>query len=164
MGHPVVHAAAYPDKPAVIMAGSGETVTYRQLDERSNQCAHLFRSLGLKHGDTVALCLDNRPEFFDLVWGAQRAGLIYVAISCRLTASEMDYILNDSGSTALFASTYLGATLDQLQSPVKRFILGGEHAGWASYADAVAAMPSTPIADERAGTDMLYSSGTTGQP
>ncbi len=96
MCHAVVHAAANPDKPAVIMAGSGETVTYRQLDERSNQCAHLFRSLGLQHGDTVAFCLENRAEFFDLVWGAQRAGLIYVAISCRLTPSEMDYILTDS--------------------------------------------------------------------
>ena len=126
MGHPAVHAQAFPDKPAVIMAGSGETITYKQLDERSNQCAHLFRSLGLQHGDTVAFCLENRADFFDLVWGAQRAGLIYVAISCRLTASEIDYILNDSGSKALFASPYLGATLDQLQSPVQRFILGGE--------------------------------------
>ena len=164
MGHPVVHAAANPDKPAVIMAGSGEIVTYRQLDERSNQCAHLFRSLGLQHGDTVAFCLENRAEFFDLVWGAQRAGLIYVAISCRLTPSEMDYILNDSGAKALFSSNYLGATLDQLYSPVVKYIIGGEHAGWLSYENAAAEMPTTPVADERAGADMLYSSGTTGQP
>jgi long-chain acyl-CoA synthetase len=164
MGHPVVHAAANPDKPAVIMAGSGETVTYRQLDERSNQCAHLFRSLGLQHGDTVAFCLENRVEFFDLVWGAQRAGLIYVAVSCRLTPSEMDYILNDSGAKALFSSVYLGATLDQLTSPITRYIVGSERAGWNSYEAAVADLPIAPIADERAGTDMLYSSGTTGQP
>ena len=102
MTHPTVHALANPDKPAVIMAGSGETVTYRELDERSNQCAHLFRSLGLQHGDTVAFCLENRAEFFDLVWGAQRAGLIYVAISCRLTPSEMDYILNERGNINYF--------------------------------------------------------------
>jgi long-chain acyl-CoA synthetase len=164
MAHPVVHAAANPDKPAVIMAGSGETVTYRQLDERSNQCAHLFRSLGLQHGDVVAFCLENRAEFFDLVWGAQRAGLIYVAISCRLTASEMDYILNDSGAKALFSSNYLGATLDQLETSVARYIIGGARPGWLSYEDAVADMPITPVADERAGADMLYSSGTTGQP
>ena len=106
MGHPAVHAAANPDKPAVIMAGSGEIITYGALDARSNQCAHLFRALGLQHGDTVAFCLENRAEFFDLVWGAQRAGLVYVAISCRLTASEIDYILNDSGAKALFASPY----------------------------------------------------------
>lgn len=164
MTHPSVHAAANPDKPAVIMAGSGETVTYRELDERSNRCAHLFRSLGLNQGDTVAFCLENRAEFFDLAWGAQRAGLIFVAISCRLTASEMDYILNDSGAKALFSSPYLGTTLDQLQSPVLRYMLGGARVGWESYEAAVASMPTTPIADQRAGTDMLYSSGTTGQP
>jgi acyl-CoA synthetase (AMP-forming)/AMP-acid ligase II len=164
MTHPKVHAAAHPDKPAVIMAGSGETVSYRELDERSNRCAHLFRSLGLQQGDTVAFCLDNRAAFFDLVWGAQRSGLIYVAISCRLTASEIDYILNDSGAKALFASNYLGPVLDQLQSPAGRFMVGGEHAGWQSYEAAVANLPTTPISDERAGTDMLYSSGTTGQP
>ena len=45
--HPSIHAAAMPDKPAYIMAASGETVTYGQLDARSNQGAHLFRSLGL---------------------------------------------------------------------------------------------------------------------
>jgi long-chain acyl-CoA synthetase len=164
MGHPVVHAAANPDKPAVIMAGSGETVTYRQLDERSNQVAHLFRSLGLGHGDTIAICMENRAEFFDLVWGAQRSGLIYVAISSRLTAAEMDYILVDSGAQALFSTNYLGATLDQLQSPVKRYLVGGERAGWTPFAAVLADMPTTPVADERAGTDMLYSSGTTGQP
>jgi long-chain acyl-CoA synthetase len=164
MTHPKIHAAANPDKPAIIMAGSGETVTYCQLDERSNQCAHLFRSLGLHHGDTVAFCLENRAEFFDLVWGAQRAGLIYVAISCRLTPSEMDYILKDSGAKALFSSNYLGGALDQLQSPVVKYIIGGGRAGWLSYEEALAAMPTTPVADERAGADMLYSSGTTGQP
>ena len=76
----------------------------------------------------------------------------------------MDYILNDSGAKALFASNYLGETLDQLQSPVTRYIIGGERAGWNSLRGAVADMPTTPVADERAGTDMLYSSGTTGQP
>ena len=45
--YPAVHARTDPDKPAVIMGG-GEVVTYRQLDERSNQCAHLFQSLGLE--------------------------------------------------------------------------------------------------------------------
>ncbi len=164
MTHPKLHALANPDKPAVVMAGSGETVTYGQLDARSNACAHLFRALGLGHGDTIAICMENRLEFFDLVWGAQRSGLIYVAISCRLTASEMDYIIRDSGAQALFASDYLGDVLDALQSPVKRFIVGGERAGWTPHGDALADMPTTPVADERAGTDMLYSSGTTGQP
>jgi long-chain acyl-CoA synthetase len=162
--HPKIHAAANPDKPALIMAGSGHTVSYAALEANSNRAAHLFRSLGLGHGDTIAICMENRAEFFDLCWGAQRSGLVYVAISNRLTASEIDYILGDSGAQALFASPYLGETLDQLASDVKRYIVGGEKAGWTALEPALAAMPVTPIADERAGNDMLYSSGTTGRP
>lgn len=162
--HPKVHAQSHPDKPAIIMAGSGETVSYAQLDRRSNQAAQLFRSLGLGHGDTIAICMDNRAVFFDLVWGAQRAGLVFVAVSCRLTAAEIDYILKDSGSRALFASAYLGETLDALTADVGRYITGGARDGWQDIETVLAAMPDTPVADERAGTDMLYSSGTTGQP
>ena len=55
MPHISVTAQTTPDKPAIIMAGSGETVTYRQLDERSNQVAHLFRALGLDEGDVEGL-------------------------------------------------------------------------------------------------------------
>ena len=76
------------------MAGSGETVTYRQLDEQSNRIAQLFRSLGLKAGDHIALFLENNPRFFEICWGAQRSGLIYTAISSRLTAAEVDYIVS----------------------------------------------------------------------
>ena len=46
--HPSIHAKTTPDKPAYIMAGSGEVVTYAELDARSNQGAHLFRSLALR--------------------------------------------------------------------------------------------------------------------
>ena len=164
MTHPKIHAANHPDKAAVIMAGSGETISFAQLDANSNRVAHLFRSLGLEHGDTVAICMENRAEFFDLCWGAQRSGLVYVAISNRLTASEIDYILGDSGARVLIASPYLGEALDQLQSPVERYIVGGEKAGWMGLETALVDLPNTPVDDERAGTDMLYSSGTTGQP
>jgi long-chain acyl-CoA synthetase len=164
MSHPSIFAQSHPDKPAIIMAGSGETISFAQLEARSNQYAHFFRSMGLGHGDTIALCMENRAEFFDIVWGAQRAGLVFVAISNRLTASEIDYILGDSAAQILIASLYLGETLDALNSPVKRYVIGGIHTGWLPIEAALDAMPTTPVADERAGTDMLYSSGTTGQP
>ena len=68
--HPSVHAKAHPDKPAYIMAYSGETVTYRELDERSNQGAHLFRSLGLQTGDSVAFFIENHPRYYEALWAA----------------------------------------------------------------------------------------------
>lgn len=165
--HPSVHAQSQPDKPAIIMATTGETVSFGELDKRSNQIAHLFRKLGLKHGDPIAICMDNRARFFDIAWAAQRAGLIYVAISCRLTAPEITYILEDSGARILFASDYIGDALDKIVDsgpPLERFIVEGEHAGYHDLDAALEGMPDTPIADERCGVDMLYSSGTTGRP
>jgi long-chain acyl-CoA synthetase len=66
--HPSHHAAANPEKPAYVMAYSGETVTYGELDARSNQGAHLFRSLGLQAGDSVALFIDNHPRYYEILW------------------------------------------------------------------------------------------------
>ena len=91
--HPSVHAQAAPGKPALIVADTGKRVSYAELDARSNRAAQLFRARGLQAGDTVALFLDNVPEYFDLAWGAQRSGLFYVCIPAKLTAPEVDYIL-----------------------------------------------------------------------
>jgi long-chain acyl-CoA synthetase len=163
--HPSVHARTNPDKPAVIMAASGETITYAELDRRSNQVAQLIRSRGIGIGDTIAICLENHPWYFALSWGAQRAGLHYVCISSRLTPPEIAYILEDSGAKLLLGSAHVGATLDEVAKlvpavPQLRF----DSPGALSAEAALAAMPTAPIADERAGADMLYSSGTTGRP
>lgn len=162
--HPSVHAASSPDKPAVIVAETGETVSYAELDAASNRAAQLFRSHGLKHDDVVAFMLENTPHYYGLTWGAQRAGLRYVCISSRLTQDETDYILENSGAKMLVVSASLASAALQLETRIERYSMGGEIAGWTQIEDALAAMPATRIADERAGVDMLYSSGTTGRP
>jgi long-chain acyl-CoA synthetase len=111
------------------------------------------------------LFVENLPVFYDIVWGAQRSGLFYVCISTKLTAPEVDYILADSGAKLVIASSGLSYVAERLTTPsVVRLMTGGTAEGWQSWEDAVAAQPDTPIADERAGIDMLYSSGTTGRP
>lgn len=163
--HPKYHAANHPDRAAVIMGGSGKVITYAELDAQSNQFAQLLRARGLQIGDTIALCLENRAEYFPLAWGAQRAGLVYVAISSRLAAPEIAYIAHDSGSRLLIGSAYGAQVLDEVAKiapDVPQLRL--DTPGAMSLEDALAAMPDTPIADERAGCDMLYSSGTTGKP
>ena len=165
--HPSVHAALTPEKAALIVAETGETISFGALDARSNRAAHLFRARGLQCGDTIALYLDNIPEFYDIAWGAQRAGLFYVCIPSKLTAPEVEYIVRDSGATLVIASAATAAVAASLTDSLAdrtRLIIGGAMAGWQPWAEAVAALPDTPIADERAGIDMLYSSGTTGRP
>ncbi|APG61836.1 acyl-CoA synthetase [Sphingorhabdus lutea] len=163
--HPHIHAKTNADKAAIIMGNSGEIITYGQLDRRSNRAAHLYRSIGLNIGDIIAICMENVAEFFDLVWGAQRAGIIFVVVSNRLTASEINYILKDSGAKAVFCGASLGdKLLNQISQCEHQYILGADKSGWENLHRAMQAQPITPIKDERAGTDMLYSSGTTGKP
>jgi long-chain acyl-CoA synthetase len=165
--HPYIHARNTPDKAAYIMAYSGETVTYRQLDERSNQGAHLFRSLGLNAGDGVALFIDNHPRYYEILWAAQRSGLRFTCISSKLTAAEIEYIVKDCEAKVFVTSAALAGTAGQvapLIPGVALFMVGGAAPPFQSFEDARAPMPTTPIADESAGSAMLYSSGTTGRP
>ena len=96
--HPGIHAAADPERIAYIVVPNGETVTYRQLEDRSNQCAQLFRSLGLKRGDVIAILLENHSRYHEIAWAADRAGLYYTCISTRLSVEEAAFILRDSAS------------------------------------------------------------------
>ena len=166
--HPCIHAKKHPDKPAYIMAATGEAVTYRQLDDQSNRIAQLFRAAGLRAGDHIALFLENNPRFFEICWGAQRSGLIYTAISSRLTAAEVDYIVTDCGAKLFVTSKYLADRAAELVPAMKgianRYMLDGTIAGYQSWEEAVARQPARRIADETMGHDMLYSSGTTGRP
>jgi long-chain acyl-CoA synthetase len=165
--HPAHHAQTHPDKAAYIMAYSGETVTYAELDARSNQGAHLFRSLGLQAGDAIALFIDNHPRYYEILWAAQRSGLRFTCLSSKLTAGEVDYIVKDCEAKVLIASVALSEVALQaapLIPGVALFMVGGESEAYASFEAARTAMPTSPIADESAGRAMLYSSGTTGRP
>ncbi len=168
MHHPCHHAVAAPDKPAVIMARTGETVTYAQLDARSNQGAQLFRSLGLKRGDAIALMLENSAQFHAICFAAQRSGLFYTAMSTRLSPSEAAYIVQDCGAKIFIASSSLAPLADATRAANPQlqhaFAVGGVIPGFTSWEVQTDTQPATPIVDQSAGRDMLYSSGTTGRP
>jgi len=165
--HPSVIVQKTPDKPAIVMAATGETLTYRELEARSNQGAQLFRKLGLKPGDGIAVFMENNIDFLPICWAAQRAGLYYTCVSSRLTAGEVEYIAKDCGAKVLVASQGLAKTAAEVAAllpGVKLLMVGGEIPGYESWEDAAGAMSASRIADEIAGVDMLYSSGTTGRP
>ena len=165
--HPFHHAATHPDTPAIIMAGSGATLTYAELEAASNRIAHLLRGLGLQRGDSIVLMMLNEIDFLPICWAAQRAGLIYVAMSTKLTADEAGYIVTDSGAKAMFCSPALAevavAATPSL-APAARLCTGAGAPGCTPLGEAIATLPATRIADESSGRDMLYSSGTTGRP
>jgi acyl-CoA synthetase (AMP-forming)/AMP-acid ligase II len=150
------------------MAASGETLTYAELDARSNQLANLFAAAGLGFGDHIAIYLENHPRYLEILWAAQRSGLYYTAISSQLTADEVAYLVEDCGAQLLITSQakaeVAAELVDRMPNVTTRLVLDGPLAGYEGYEEAVAAQPTTPIAEELEGTAMLYSSGTTGKP
>ena len=98
--YPGSHAQARADQPAIIMAGSGETVTYRELDARSNRLARLLRAAGLKRRDHYAVFTENHARFAECDVAGERSGLYYTNVNSFLTARELAYIVNNSLSRA----------------------------------------------------------------
>jgi long-chain acyl-CoA synthetase len=148
------------------MGSSGETVTFKELDERSNRLAHLLRSRGLGHKDHYAILMENNAHYFEVAWAGQRAGLYYTAINSHLRTPEVQYIVDDCEAKALITSPAMKdavGSLDLSRVPT-RLCTGDGLEGFERYDDAVGPQPVGPVADEAEGREMLYSSGTTGQP
>jgi acyl-CoA synthetase (AMP-forming)/AMP-acid ligase II len=160
-------AAGAPDKPAYVMASSGLTVTYAELEADSNRYAHFFRGIGVRKGDHIALVLGTSEITFKLAWAARRSGVVYTILAPHLTVGEAAYIISDCTAKVVLTDAahleLVRAAVAQLPEPVPVYAAGTEAAG-PDLRKLAAQAPATPIADESEGTDMLYSSGTTGRP
>ena len=150
------------------MAGTDLAVTYRELDDRSNQVAQMLFDAGLRFGDHIAVLMENRPEYFEICWAAQRSGLFYTCINWHFTAEEAAYIIDDCDARVLFISAAYRDLADELRDLMPnvelRVMVGGKTDGYVDYAEARDRFPAEPLAEELEGTPMLYSSGTTGRP
>lgn len=157
-----------PDKPVVIDASTGETVTHGELDERSIRLARLLQAGGLEPGDHVSLFMENHPRYFEVVWAALRSGLVLTTVNRYLTAEEAGYIVDNSDSKALITSRKLAEAATGILPLAPRcgvrLMVDGATDGYESYEEALAATGSEPLDDEPLGDLMLYSSGTTGRP
>jgi long-chain acyl-CoA synthetase len=167
--HLAAHARTDPDRPALVMAGSGAVRTYGEIDAAAVALARALRGRGLRTGDHLAVLLDNQPAFFDVVWAAMRAGLYVTPINWHLTAAEAGYIVRDCDATALVASAGLADVVaamapDDLAAVTTRIVVDGDLPGFEPLGAVLAPAGTGPVADEHDGGWMFYSSGTTGRP
>jgi long-chain acyl-CoA synthetase len=168
--YPGLQAKVRPQQPAFIMATTGETVTYAELERRSNRLAHFLRAAGLDRLDHYAIFMENNIRYVECCSAGERAGLYYTCINSYLTPDEVAYILDNSESKILITSTAKCNVALQAMAQCPRIecclIVDGPGAGDAvvNLDAAVGGFPATPIPDESLGTAMLYSSGTTGRP
>lgn len=151
------------------MAGTGQSITYRELDEQSNQLAHYWRSLGVQAGDTVILAMENNTYWPVAMAAGMRSGLYVTPVNWHLKAAELAVLVEEAAPRAIITSRAVAATVaDALAhkptADVVALCVDGPHHGFVGYEDALADQPTTPIADELLGARVLYSGGTTGRP
>lgn len=169
--YPGKFASQHPQRPAVIMAGSGQVVTYAEFEAQANQLAHWLRQQGLAPRDHFAIFMENNAEYLPCCAAGERSGLYYTCVNSYLQADELAYILDNSESRVLITSVeklpVAQAAMAQAPGVTRCLVVGGDGPDAALFAElhtALASQPTTPIENECLGTSMLYSSGTTGRP
>ncbi len=159
-------AARVPERPAVISPLGDRT--YGELNANVNRLARAFRARGLRPGDSVALMCTNRPEFVEVLYAANRAGLRLTPINWHLTGDEAGYIVENCEAKAFVGAAELGQHAEvaaQAGGPgLVRVAVGPGPPGFEAYGDLLAGEDGSDIDDPVAGTQMLYTSGTTGRP
>lgn len=161
------HASAAPGSPALIDPFvRGHTITFGELYARSQRVAAALHDAGLRRGDGVALVLTNRPEFFEITWGCQLSGLYYTAVNIHFTPDEVAYVIADSDAKAVIVESSMASLAAHIRDAnpnvSTRIAVGAGLSGWQSYGQVLAeAGAAPPLSD---GSEMLYSSGTTGRP
>jgi long-chain acyl-CoA synthetase len=158
-------AIAQPQTTAII--DGDRTWTYADLDARTNQVAHLVASMGLPHKAPVAILLGNRGEYMELAAGLARAGHPFVPLNPRMSASEVDYIMNHSSAQALFLDDALSNVAEGSVAGLKAvYSIDGTTLG-DNYEVAIAAQsiehPRIAVHENDAFC-IAYTSGTTGKP
>jgi long-chain acyl-CoA synthetase len=166
--HPRQVALATPNKPAIIIAETGQTKSYAELVSSSNRIARYLRTLGLRQGDNIAILMENHLDYFDAVWAALNSGLYITTLSSHLTREEIAYILNDCRARALFTSDAMYDRVAGIQSDTPNLthvlVVDSAKPDAIDLREVIAPLSDAPLPDERQGAFMVYSSGTTGQP
>ncbi len=164
------HAAANPEQPILIMATSGQELTYKEYEERANRAAHFYRDIGLQPLDHIATFTENNIHLMEVEAGAERTGLYFTCVNSYLSPEEVAYIVNDSMAKVFITTKYkrdVALQLPAMCPDVERWIMidAEEPDGiFEPYEATMAKYPSTHVGNERLGAAMLYSSGTTGRP
>lgn len=171
---PTVHALRNPDRPALIDGDTGRTSTFRELEERVTRLSSALRARGIREGDRVAVFSINSPEMLEIFLAVAKLGAITVMVNFRFTAPEVRYILEDSGSVLLLASTPLEETARAASAgtDVQEIItlataaqrIAAEQVGFDTLLDAGAADIELPEVDPDSTAVLMYTSGTTGAP
>ncbi|HET9731090.1 MAG TPA: long-chain-fatty-acid--CoA ligase [Acidimicrobiales bacterium] len=147
---------------AVAVAADGSTMSWVELDRRSNRVATALARAGVGPGDRVAFVDKNSPEYFEVLFGAAKLGAVTVAVNWRLAPPEMGYIVGDAGAPVLAVAAEFARLVPSMGlSDGVEVVAGDEYESWLGPGD------SADPGHEASPGDValqLYTSGTTGLP
>ncbi len=169
---PTRNARHWPDRLALVF--EDRRLTWRDLNARINQAANALRQAGVGRGDAVALLLPNSLELVELYWALAKLGAVAVPLSPLLRGPTLETLIRDSDAVALVTAHHLAPEVIRIRAglgsiPGHRFyLIDGTEPGFADYraatAAALAAEPPPSGITAQDPCQIIYSSGTTGDP
>jgi len=163
------NAVFYPNHEAYVFGN--QRITFQQYNERANRLIHALLKKGLRKGDVLGVLSWNRIEYMDVFGAADKGGFIIAPFNVRMSRSEIEYLINDSETVALFVGPEFIDVVRELKPKlprVKHFISFDEHVPSMEnfeklISDASDHEPEVQIDDEDP-IFICYTSGTTGVP
>ncbi len=163
-----VHGKERADRP--MLTFEGRTITFAEMDRRSNQVAQGLAAAGIGKDDRVAFIDKNVPEYFEVTFAAGKLDAVTVAVNWRLAPREIAQIIDDAQAKVVFVGPDFTSQVEQIEdqlATVTTIVAIGEHDRWPSYAawadEQPADDPGTSSTPESTAVQ-LYTSGTTGLP
>jgi len=145
-----------PDHIAVVF--EGKSVTYRELNTRSNQLAHRLRSLGVRAETLVGICVERSPEMITGLLGILKAGGAYVPLDPLFPKERLSYMLQDTQAPVLVTQQRL---LENLPEYSGKIVLLDQD--WPVIAQADKENPAPAALPDNLAY-IIYTSGSTGKP
>lgn len=167
-----MHAAAHPDKPAIIddrPGGPVVTWSFAELDRRANQLGHLLLSLGVDPSTKVCWCGQNSASLLAMTHAIRKVGAVGVPLNYRLAPDEAAYVIDNSDASVVYVDAGFEHLIDSIRDRIPKVAEVLVFDGDGSLERQLEALPtSAPAVDDAVATaggqSMIYTSGTTGKP
>ena len=158
------HARHRPTR--AVLVSNGEEISWRQFELSTRRIAKALLDEGLEQGDRVALLMANGVAMVQAIVGALRAGIVVVPLNPTVTDDTLAAMIRDSGAKMLIATVEYCCRVNALPVPIRRVLAGGTSLNWVDFEawQDASGEPSLPIVPSDAICNIIYSSGTTGQP
>ncbi|WP_304188100.1 long-chain-acyl-CoA synthetase [Phenylobacterium aquaticum] len=164
---------AWRDRPALTF--EGKTISYGEMDAIANRYAHWAKSLNLRRGQTVALFMPNRLEYFPIWYGLSKVGVITALINNQLAGAPLLHCLNISGASHVIVDAETSPVFEGVKSQTERhmqqWVLGAAHGDQRDLVQALKSCSQLPpdrsVREDMTARDtclFIYTSGTTGLP